>query len=488
MNNIVLVSVPRLSPSPQYGLWLLKNQIESEKFTVDIFDANIDLYHKFGKQSDLWKLLEIWGIQQTSWNNTDVNLRQILTETFSSWADSILSLNPVNVGISVFTHESRNWTQWLCYHLKLKNPLIKIVLGGRGINDPGVPRADFAEQCRAWQLCDYFFNGESEIELINWLKGNNCTINNYNQFIVNDRIDFENFNRPDLSRYNLDSTWYDDRDVDSDHSIIVDESDKKYKMFSTRGCVKTCTFCDVHLVRPKFSMRSSKNVFDEIQHAIEHYGVKEIAFADDMINGSNRQFMQWLEPLAKYLDQNKILDFSWGSQFGIKDRRSTPKELFSLLDKTNAQLTIGIDHLSDTVLDHMQKNYHYQDIQWFFEQGKNLNYRYQLLLFVVCYPSETLNDFDLLSDRITELSQYQHQVNMWDFGTTCNIPVGSKLESLPGMKLDSNQILWTWEANKQLTLKEKQRRRQQLENLGEKLNLPIRKKQTQKIRMQTWMK
>jgi hypothetical protein len=488
MTDIVLVSVPRLNPAPQYGLWLLQNQIAAENFKVKIFDANIDLYHMFGQNSAVWKKLEVWGIQQQDWNDTDSELKQILTEIFSTWADHILNLYPATIGISVFTHESRNWTQWLCYHIKLKNPSVRIILGGRGLNNPGKPQADFAEQCRSWQLCDKYFNGESEVELIKWLKGQPCIINNHSQFTINDQLDVECFDRPDLSKYTLDSTWYDDRDVDSNHQVIPDNSDKKYKMFSTRGCVKTCTFCDVHLARPKFSMRSSTNVFDEIRYAVENYGVKEISFTDDMINGSNRQFMQWLEMLAKYLDQHKILDFSWGSQFGIKDRRSTPQGLFDLLAQTNAQLTIGVDHLSDSVLEHMQKKYCYQDIVWFFEQGKNLNYRYQLLLFVLCYPSEQLIDFDLLYNRVIELSQYRDQINLWDFGTTCNIPVGSVLESLPGMHLGNTQILWTWDSNPSLTTKEKQRRRSLLEKLGEQLMLPVRKKQTQNIRMQAWMK
>jgi hypothetical protein len=488
MTDIVLVSIPRLSPEPQYGVWLLRNHLIAEKFNAEVFDANIDLYHKFGKNSSLWKELEIWGIQQQTWADTHPQLKNVLADIFSSWADQILDLSPKTIGISVFTHESRNWAQWLCYYIKSKSPATKIMLGGRGLNDPGRPKADFAEQCLFWQLCDYYINGEAEIELIKWLKGQTCAINDHSNFIINDAIDIEYFDRPAQSRYNLDSAWYDDRDIGVEHSVMSDHSDNQYKMFSTRGCVKTCTFCDVHLIRPKFSMRTPDNVFDEIRYAIENHNVREISFADDMINGSNRQFMRWLEMLAKYLSQQNIKDFTWNSQFGIKDRRSTSAEMFELLDKTNARLTIGVDHLSNKVLDHMQKKYHYEDIFWFFEQGKKFNYRYQLLMFVLCYPTEQLTDFDLLCDRIVELSQYSDQINLWDFGTTCNIPVGSVLELLPGMNLGNTQIAWTWEKNTTLTLAEKQRRRDVLEKLGEQLNLSVRKKFTQKIRMQAWMK
>jgi hypothetical protein len=451
-----------------------------------MFDANLDLFKTYSNQN-IWYELEVWGIQQKTFTEIPEPVQLIINTTCERWAKQILSYQPTHVGISVFTHESRNWTQLLCYHIRKQNPLVQIILGGRGLNDPGTPQATFGQLCLTWELCNSYINGEAENELVKLLTDSPSVINNYDSSVIANDLDSSYFIKSDFSEYNISSNWYGGQDYVGNAMHVVDVERNMHIMTSTRGCVKTCTFCDVHLTRPKFSFRSGINVFEEIQWAIEQ-GYRKIAFTDDMINGNNKQFMGWLELLSEYLDKNHINDFVWTSQFGIKPMRSLPNDMFKLLATTGAELTIGVDHFSDNVLDHMKKLYTAKDIFDFFEQGNLYNIKYKLLMFIFGYPTETQQDFELLKQGITFLSKYQNQILLWDFSAGCNVPNGSALASMPGMKAGSNQVNWTYDFNKELTLDEKISRRKELDELSCQLGISARKIRTQWLRIEKWAK
>jgi Radical SAM superfamily len=474
--KIVLVSVPRLDPAPQANLRFLLKKLQDANIDSEIFDANLDLYKRY---SDLpsWADIERWGIQQQDRQNTSNELWQELEKSFSLWAEQIINLHPTHVGICVFTGESRNWTQWLCYHIRKANPDIVIVLGGKGINKPGRPNADFGEYCLSWNLCDYYFNGESELELVNFLQDRPCIVNNPDTFVSFNDLDLSDFVYYSNDEYQLTSKWYDQP---------INVQDKLLKTYSTRGCVKKCTFCDVPLLRSNWSMRSPQNLFDEIRFAIEEHNVRSIAFTDEMINGSNKQFLAWLELLANYLEKNNIQDFQWESQFGLKSKQSIPTRTFDLLDRTGAALTIGIDHFSNAVLDHMEKRYKQDDIFWFFENANKPKITYKILMFIVGYPTETLADFEIFKNGIVELFQYQPQIQAWDFGQTCSIPFGSKLSKLENIELGAQQVDWYYHNNPTLTKEERLNRLSIIDQLSQEHQLNLTRAKATSLRVESW--
>lgn len=482
MSRIVFVTVPRYTPSPHFGLQILANYLDSVE--TEFYDANLDLYTTH-VHTEHWTELETIGIQQLPRTKVSPIVWEIIAGKCQRWADAILKLNPDYVGISVFTHESRNWTQWLCYYIRKTNSSVKIILGGKGLNDPGVTTAIFGQQCLEWQLCDYFFNGEAEHELPKFLAGLPSNVNQSTNFAVNSALDYTRTIFTDANPYKFTSNWYSGQDrFDNTHPVIETDS-QSYKTFSNRGCVKRCTFCDVHLMRNKLSSRSPENLFNELQTAIDN-GHRKISFTDDMINSNNKQFMSWMELLANYLARKNINDFVWSSPFGIKAQVSMPNRMFDLLEVTGAHLMIGVDHFSDSVLEHMKKMYTQDDILSFFERAKNKNIKYEMLMFVCSYPTETTQDFETLKHGIRTLSQYRNQVNVWEFGSTCNIPVGSELATMPGMRPGSNQNNWIYDYNPELTTQEKLRRRKELDILAQELDLVVRKQRTQWLRIQSW--
>lgn len=482
MTCVAFVTIPRYTPSPHFGLQVLGNYLDSAK--VVFYDANLDLYNSYG-YSEYWTELETVGIQQLTQSKISQAAWQIIASKCQHWANEILKLCPDYIGISVFTHESRNWAQWLCYYIRKTNSSVKIILGGRGLNDPGQQTTNFGQQCLDWQLCDYFFNGEAEHELTKFLAGLPSNVNQSTNFAINHNLDYKRTIFTDTAPYNFKSNWYTGQDkFNSTHNVIETDS-QSYKTFSNRGCVKRCTFCDVHLMRNSLSSRSPKNLFNELQIAIDN-GHRTISFSDDMINSNNKQFMTWMELLANHLARKNINDFTWASPFGIKAQSSMPDRMFDLMAATGANLVIGVDHFSNAVLDHMKKRYTQDDILSFFDRAKNKNIKYGVLMFICSYPTETKQDFEILRQGIRQLSQYRQQIGTWDFGSTCNIPVGSELAAMPGMHIGTNQNDWTYEFNPELTAQEKIQRRGALDSLAQELDLVVRKQRTQWLRIQSW--
>jgi Radical SAM superfamily len=489
--KIVLVTVPRMSPSPATGVWLLRESLLTNNIDADVYDANLSM-HQLYMSHARWKDIECWGIYQDDLNTKDLKFQQIIYKILEEWTTRILLLSPSHVGISVFTYESRLWTQWLCYFLRKSNSSVKILLGGRGISDPGKSNAVFAENMISWQLADDYFNGEAEHELLKYMQDQPCMKNVVDHFHIVDNLDRKEFiiHRPEkINNYNLINNWYEGKDSPSYMDVTFDNRrTSSFKTYSTRGCIKTCTFCDVHLLRPKFSIRSAQNLFDEIRYAIEHYNFKHVFFTDEMINGSNKQFLTWTTMLAKYLDNNNIKDFSWSAQFGIKSKKSTPVEMFALISATGGQCAIGVDHFSDQILEHMNKKYTSEDIFWYMDNFKKNPMLVAPCQMVANYPTETLQDFELQKQGFQQLVNYKEIIDTIDLGTGCGIPQGSMLANLPGMTTGSSDIGWIYDKNPQLTQDEKLRRRHELDDWVESLGFVNRKKRTYWTRINSWAK
>ena len=52
-------------------------------------------------------------------------------------------------------------------------------------------------------------------------------------------------------------------------------------MITSRGCPARCTFCDRKIFGESYRMRSTANIFSEIEEVVLKYGVREIRFFDD---------------------------------------------------------------------------------------------------------------------------------------------------------------------------------------------------------------
>jgi hypothetical protein len=483
--RVVFLQIPRMDPEPQFGLMLMEDSLKKAGHVPIVYDANLDLYNQYDLESLDWDELERWGIQQLNYKDLLPSIHNKILDIIDNWGKHVASLDPDFIGVSVFSHESRNWSRLVCYALRKYNKA-PIIVGGRGLSDPGVGAAQFADELISWDLADFFINGEAEKEIVNIVEGKSKKIGTREFFIEDDldRYDISFIDPARFSHYKIKSTKYHVKNFQHIGTVDEDPREPMNKTFATRGCVKRCTFCDVPLTRPKFSMRTPSNLVEEIKEGYYRYGILRTWFGDDMINGSYKHMMSWLEPLAKWMLDEKLENsrLRWVGQFGIKSRKTTPEELFELMGITNAEPNIGIDHFSDSVLTHMKKHYTHEDIFWYYENFLKHNVTVPITLVMSSYPSETLEDFQIQLDRLTEFSKFIPIMDGLELLTSCTLSVGSELESLPGMHVYSSPADWFWEGNPELTKEERIRRRMAIEDHIVALGYTSRKQQVNWLR------
>jgi radical SAM superfamily enzyme YgiQ (UPF0313 family) len=78
-------------------------------------------------------------------------------------------------------------------------------------------------------------------------------------------------------------------------------------LLTARGCPFSCPYCASRLVQPRFRERSSENIFEEIRHWHQGYGVRDVAFYDDALL---IHFEQRLGPVLE-----RIIHQGWDLRF-----------------------------------------------------------------------------------------------------------------------------------------------------------------------------
>jgi radical SAM superfamily enzyme YgiQ (UPF0313 family) len=458
--DIVLVIVPRILDDFGYtpaGPALLKGALTANGFTSKILDFNADLESKYQNNQDQLIAISNYFMTHSFYN---AELFKQIEKLIDEWSTKILELNPVWVGISVFTYDSGRASRLLAIRLKSKNPNIKIVFGGAGLDLKN------SEQLRQDQIIDAYIQGEGELSLIELIKNN---------------ADYPGINgKPFEQITNIDSIpfpIYDDYELQT-------YTNKKglvaLPITGSRGCVRHCTFCDVASQWPKFKFRQGTNIANEIQHQVLTYGVSAFRFTDSLINGSLKAFRDMITELAKFRstlpDDGK---FIWDSHFIILGPQQMKPEMFDLMKASGAgTMLIGVESGSDSVRKHMKKGFKQSDLDYCMEQFDRCGIRTRFLM-VVGYPTETLQDFQDTLDMFTKYKPYSDRVIIEEvqLGITLNLlprtPLTDNKEEY-GIIQNTNHINdWVCKSNPTLDFKERIKRRIYLQEHVERLGYRV---------------
>lgn len=447
MIDILIVSVPGMvCQSPPAAPALLKASVIQAGFSCQTIDFNILMYKE--PNTDIGQL--------ESYFTTGLNPAQepLAKQLIQRWVDQIIEINPTYVGISVFTYQNRIATRLFCEEIK-KRSNIKIVLGGQGLSDGGIQGLNnFGQQLVEIKLADYWIRSEGEVSLVELLKNNfNYPGINSNDFKQVDDLDSIPF--PDYSDY--DFTQYECPEV---------------PITGSRGCVRSCSFCDIH-EHWKYRYRTGKSMVDEIIHSHQTYNVTDFMFTDSLINGNLKEFKIFIKLLADYnrTQSNKI---TWLSQFIVRSEKTLDPEYWQNLAESGARmLAIGVETGSDTVRAHMNKKFTNQDLDYTISMLAQHNITCQMLM-IVGYPTETDDDFQQTLDMFTKYQPLAKSIIK-------NVSVGSTLGILPGtplyynakfhnIELDKYENNWVALDNPELTFEKRLERlsqlTQHLANLG----------------------
>ena len=454
--DIVLTIVPRILDDFGYtpaGPALLKGSLSANGFTSKIIDFNADLEDRY--QDDQDQLIAISNYFM-NYNFYNARLFEQVESLLNDWTDQILALNPTWVGISVFTYDSSRASRLLAIRLKSKNPNVKIVFGGAGLD------LKISEQLRQQQIIDAYIQGEGELNLIELLKGN---------------TDYPGINgKPFEQIANIDSISF---PIYDDYELQTYTNKKglvALPITGSRGCVRHCTFCDVASQWPKFKFRQGKNIADEIQHQVLTYGVRAFRFTDSLINGSLKAFRDMITELAKF--RSTLLEdrkFIWDSHFIILGKQQMKPEMFDLMKASGAgTMLVGVESGSEAVRKHMKKGFKQADLDYCMEQFDRCGIRTRFLM-VVGYPTETEEDFQETLDMFTKYKPY------CDRGIIEEVQLGITLNLLPNTPLTDNKEKygivqntnhindWVCKSNPTLDFKERIKRRIYLQEHIERL-------------------
>lgn len=420
--KVWLFQIPRLNDELTAGIKEVCNILQKNKTECEIIDINHAIYKKF-YNSIYWKDMEEFGIQKV-FSISHIPLSQI--DVLFQDMEKKIKKDDVVI-LSVFSTESRSWAiLFLILLHKHFKKTIRVGLGGSGLRDPGETgyECQWADQFLKSKLCDFLFLGESSITLKQQIDNN---------FSINGKLYEQNNIFPDLGFLPLhlirdDKERFFDGSYHSQntHGEIIQSlmSKKTAKIHFTQGCVKKCTFCDVPFINPKWSMRKAEKVIEEIDYYYNLDKIVNFSFPDNTINGSNSEFLKFLKLLDKWQEKNEKI--TWSSQFSIKPKEQQPDIMFELLAKTGAKLNIGFDHCSNEVLKHMNKLYRWEDSQHFILKSFKHKVNIGLAMWIVGYPTETLEQFLEYTKLIKFLENHKKLIAAHNV-LVCSVNKNSKL-------------------------------------------------------------
>lgn len=439
MIDIVLLNVPRvLSQIPLVAPALLKASLLEAGFSVKTIDFNIKFYNEFKNHPDFFKY-ENYFLE----GEIDLSLKTTLLTHVEKWVDTLLSYEPKWIAISVFTYQCRIATKHFCEIIRKKNPTIKIVLGGQGISQGGINGQNiFPIELQKNNLIDHYIKSEGEISLVNLLKGNlqmpGINSNEFKQITELNILPYPNY----------------------DDYIFSEYSTPILSITGSRGCVRKCSFCDIHQ-HWKYVSRKGIEIFDEIKFLSNKYKIYDFIFTDSLVNGNNKEFSIFLKAVNDYNAQTDK-PISWSGQYIVKPKKIDNSSHFKLMKQSCKEIFVGVESGSEKVRKEMNKGFSQEDLYNTIEQCAEYGIGIRLLMFVG-YPTETIDDFTQTLDL---LNRYRH------LAKTCikQISISDTLSILPGSPLyetaDTNNILldskfennWLNLNNPQLDMKERIRR------------------------------
>jgi len=480
MIDILLINVPQISlVYPPAATSLLKGICIRQGFLAQVQDYNLKLYNECQDQAISQELDQYFSLNDAGAELSNV-AQAYLDQYYQQVINEIIEVNPKFLGISVFTFQCQIFTQQLLQRLrsKFKN---KIVVGGAGLSTNGIASTqnDFGRDLLAKNLVDYYIRGEGDYALIELLKGNvDCPgINNDNQQQIDD----------------LDSIPYPDYSDVVSSSYRWSTGNPQIPVTGSRGCIRKCSFCDIHVAWKKYRYRSGKNLAKEFIHHYQTHNIRNFWFTDSLINGSMKSFRAFCKSLIEFYQENNLplRYFNWGGQFIVRDCRSMTAADYKLAaDAGMNGVAMGVESLSESVRDHMKKGFSNEDLDFTMQQihANNMNCYF---LMIVGYPTETMRDFDDTVQKFTEYQKYALDGTIYgvNLGSTASIDEGTPLwNDVDSLNMDperQNQgYNWLSLNNPSLTFKERIRRRIVLQETLMDLGYKIWNGDSQLIKLQ----
>jgi len=450
MIDIVFCNVPIVQTKQPFSApAILKSVVEKHGYSAITMDFNIGF--NTGEETDLHNF---W-----MFGNGDKNIIDTAAKYTHIWAKQILQHKPKWIGISVFAYTCQIATEMLCITIKSMDADVKIVLGGNGMATGGI-NGDFAwpEKLLQSKTIEAYIRSEAEHSIINLLQGN-LTYPGINQNAVLTQInDLDKLPIPNYSDY-----------------IFENYGKKALPITGSRGCVRHCTFCDIHSHWKKFVYRSGESICNEMIELSAIHQIYHFTFTDSLVNGSMKAYRDFINNLSNH-NKKTNNPITWSAQFIARSPNQMTENDWKMTRESGGKdLAIGVETGSDKVRNDMNKKFTNNDLDYCVEMA----FKYDIKIFfllITGYPTETQEDFNQTLEMFSRYEKFK-QVIEPVLGTTAAILPRTPLQDFAeknNFVFGSSENEWWWDQNPDLTLKERLKRRillgKHCKSLGYKFN------------------
>lgn len=456
--DIVICNVPgTMDYNPFAAPAALKSAIEDAGFSCTTIDFNIKLYKRFKDSPRLLEEIQVAFINNEL-ESERFEVKEIINELLEEWASDIKKRNPTFVGISVFTYQNQGSSMLLSKKLKDTYPSFKIILGGQGLASGGINGImTFPQELKNKNIIDHYVRSEGEQSIVSILnnetKFSGIDMNTFNQINDLDSISFPNYDDYELDEY----------------------EQKTLPVTGSRGCIRRCTFCDIH-DHWKYSYRDGEKIAEELITSSQKYNVFNFNFTDSLVNGNIKQFNKFISILAQYNSATNTEKIKWSGQFIFRSPSRQVDDIYwkNIYESGGQDLALGLESGSEKVRNDMKKGFSDNDVHYTLKKLEEYNISCTLLL-LIGYPTEELEDHQ---KTLNLLKRYQYLSG----NIIKSVAIGTTLGILPNTPLakqaaDNGVIIdpthennWVSLNNPDLNLRERLRRREELmkycHNLG----------------------
>jgi radical SAM superfamily enzyme YgiQ (UPF0313 family) len=294
--------------------------------------------------------------------------------------EKIKNKPPDVVGITCLTPGALV-TYKIAKKIKEYNPQILIVLGN-------LHASVFAESILKERIADVVVHGEGEhtmleivkaleahenfddIKGISFLKNGKVIHTPRRPFIENlDELPYPAWHLFPLDKYRVTS--------------FIAIKEPALSVLGSRGCPYKCIFCSLKSTGDKYRKRSSKSIVDEIEYMVEHFGFKQVAFADPTFPSNKKYGMEFCEEIIKRGLHKKIV---WvpETRVDVVDRELLEK----MKDAGCRRIQYGFESGVQMLLDNLKKNFTLDDSKRAMKYTKEVDIE-SMGLFMLGVPGET---------------------------------------------------------------------------------------------------
>jgi radical SAM superfamily enzyme YgiQ (UPF0313 family) len=217
------------------------------------------------------------------------------------------------------------------------------------------------------------------------------------------------------------------------YDLLPMDKYRRYNVITSRGCPFNCCYCASNVIfKRKIRYRSPKNVVDEIEHLIKHYGHKHFWFSDDTFTTNIQYTSSFLDEIIK-----RNIDITWSCLTRVD---VVTKYLLQKMKSAGCSyISYGIESGNQEILNKIGKNITIKEILSTLKMTYEVGIR-QYGFFVVGFPGENwdsiMDDYKLIAESKLD-------------GVAFNILIplpGTKLmeELINSHKISLDEIKWDY--------------------------------------------